>query len=79
MRDQEERPSVEELRQLFEQAQQQPPEVQHRIAELIKLGLEEREWDESVERPRGQAILEQLAAEAREEIARGDVDEGGWE
>jgi hypothetical protein len=70
---------VEELRQLFEQAGQQSPEVQHRIAELVKLGLEERDWDELIESPRGQAILEQLAADARAEIARGEVEEGGGE
>lgn len=70
---------VEELRQLFERAGQEPPEVQRHIAELIKLGLEEREWDEIVESPHGQTILEQLAAEAREAIAQGKVEEGGWE
>lgn len=70
---------VEELRLLFEQVQQQSPEVQQRVAELIKLGLEEGEWDDLVESPHGQAVLEQLAAEAREEIARGEIEEGGWE
>lgn len=70
---------VEELRRLFEQAERQSPEVQHRIAEFIKLGLEEREWDDIVESSRGQAILEQLAADARKEIEIGGVEEGGWE
>lgn len=70
---------VEELRQIFEQARRQPPEVQHRIVELVKLELEERDWNEIIEGARGQAILEQLAANAREEMARGDVEVGGWE
>jgi hypothetical protein len=70
---------VEELQELFEQARQQPPEVQRQIAKLIRLGLEEREWDEIVESPRGQDLLERLAAEARLEVSRGEVEEGGWE
>lgn len=70
---------VEKLRAVFEEAQRQPPEVQRRIAELIRLSLEEREWDDLVDGPHGQAALEQLVAKARKEIARGDVEEGGWE
>ena len=70
---------VEELRRVFEQAQRQPEEVQRHIAELVALELEEREWDEMVDSPEGQDVLERLAAEARNEIARGDVEDGGWE
>jgi hypothetical protein len=70
---------VEELRRAFEQAQRQPEEVQRHIAELVALELEGREWDALVGSPEGQETLERLAAEAREEIARGDVEDGGWE
>lgn len=70
---------VEEPRRVFEQVQQQPEEVQRHIAELVALELEGREWDALVGSPRGQETLERLAAEAREEIARGDVEKGGWE
>lgn len=68
---------VEELRRVFEQVQQLPEDVQRKIAELVALELEEREWDALVGSPQGQETLERLAAEAREEIARGDVEEGG--
>lgn len=73
---QEDSAMVDELRRVFEQAQQQPEDVQRRIAELVALELEGREWDALVSSPQGQETLERLAAEAREEIARGDVDEG---
>ena len=67
---------VEELRRVFEQVQQLPEDVQRKIAELAALELEGREWDALVVSPQGQETLERLAAEAREEIARGDVYEG---
>lgn len=70
---------VEELRQVFELAEHEPEDVQRHIAELIKLELEERNWETLVGSDRGQETLERLAAEARDEIARGDVEEGGWE
>ena len=70
---------VEELRQVFELAEHKPEDVQRHIAELIKLELEERNWETLVGSDRGQETLERLAAEARDEIARGDVEEGGWE
>ncbi len=70
---------VEELRRVFEQVQQQPEDVQRHIAELVALELEEHEWDALVGSPQGQDALERLAAEARQEIARGDVEEGGWD
>ena len=70
---------VDELRRVFELAQQQPEDVQRHIAELVAQELEEREWDAAVGSPQGQETLERLAAEARAEIARGEVEEGGWE
>lgn len=62
---------VEELRQVFEQAQQQPEDVQRHIAEMIALALEEAEWDTLVSTPESQEFLAELAREAREETATG--------
>ena len=70
---------VEELRRMFEMAQQQPEEVQRHIAKLVASELEERDWDALVGSPPGQETLERLAAEARADITRGNVEEGGWE
>ncbi|HLJ80886.1 MAG TPA: hypothetical protein VKT52_05320 [Ktedonobacterales bacterium] len=69
---------VEELRQVFEQAQQQPEDVQRHIAEMIALALEEAEWDALVSTPESQRFLAKLAQEARAEAAAGttrDLDE----
>ncbi len=71
---------VDELRQVFEQAQQRlSEEAQRHLAAHIEAWLEEQEWDAIVNSPEGKETLERLAAEARAEIARGDVEEGGWE
>jgi hypothetical protein len=74
---------VDELRHAFEQAQHQPEAVQRDLAQHITAWLneaaEEREWDALIGSPQGQTILERLAAEARAEIARGNVEDGGWE
>lgn len=67
---------VDELRQAFELAQQQPDDVQRRIAELVE--LEEREWEAIVASSEGRETLDRLVAEAKEENARGDVEDGGW-
>ena len=53
---------MDELRRVFEQAQQQPEDVQWRIAELVALELDGREWDALVGSPQGQETLERLAA-----------------
>jgi hypothetical protein len=62
---------VEELRQAFEQVQQQPEEVQRHIAEMISLEIEEQGWADMVSTPESQRLLAELAAEARTEIAAG--------
>jgi len=69
---------VEDLRRAIEHAQQMPDEAQRQLAEQIEAWLQEREWDKIVESPDGQARLTQLVKEGREEIARGDVEEGGF-
>lgn len=71
---------VDELRQALEQAQERLSEdAQRRLAAQIEAWLDEQEWDAIVSSAHGQETLERLAAEARAEIARGDVEEGGWE
>jgi hypothetical protein len=66
---------IEELRRVIEEMQQQPEDAQRDLAKRIEEWLaeeeEEREWDALVSSPTGQAALERLVAEAREEIAQG--------
>ncbi len=73
---------VDELRQAIEEALQQPEDAQRGLARRIREWLEElreeREWDAIVSSPHGQEVLAKLVAEAREEIARGELEEGGF-
>jgi hypothetical protein len=57
---------VEELRQAFERAQQEPEAEQPHIARLVIEELEDQQWEESPE-------LRRAFAEAHAEIAAGDV------
>jgi hypothetical protein len=66
---------VDELRQAVAQAEQEPEEVQRRIALLIQEELEEREWDALIATPESRAFLTELAAETRAAIAKGETDE----
>lgn len=70
---------TDEPRQLIDVASQQPASVQRRLAELIRRELEVIHWNAITATPEGQITLECLAAEARAEIARGEVEDGGWE
>jgi hypothetical protein len=54
---------VEALRQLFERVEQQPEDVQERIAELVRLELEEAEAEEWVPTPEERADIEASRAE----------------
>jgi len=69
---------VEDLRRAIEHAQQMPDEAQRQLAEQIEAWLQEREWDKIVESPDGQELLARLVEEGREEIARGDIEDGGF-
>lgn len=69
---------IEELRRAVQVAEQQSEAVQHHIAELIALALEEAEWDAIVSTPESQDFLAQLAEEAHADTAAGstrDLDE----
>lgn len=70
---------VDELRHAVAQAEQQPADIQRRIAELITLALEEQEWDALTSTPESQAFLARLSREIDEQEAAGEVEEGGWE
>ena len=70
---------VDELRHAIAQAEQQPADMQRRIAELITQALEEQEWDALTSTPESQAFLAQLSREIDEQEAEGEVEEGGWE
>lgn len=69
---------VDELRHAIAQAEQQPEDMQRRIAELITLALEEQEWDALTSTPESQAYLAQLSSEIDEQEAKGEVEDGGW-
>jgi delta 1-pyrroline-5-carboxylate dehydrogenase len=69
---------IDELRRAIQIAEQQPEALQHHIAELIALAIEEAEWDAIVSTPESQDFLAQLAEEARTETEAGttrDLDE----
>lgn len=57
---------VEELRQAFERAQQEPEAEQRHIARLVIEALEDQQWEASPE-------LQRAFAEANAKIAAGDV------
>lgn len=70
---------VEEPRHAVEHAQQLSENAQRHLAAQIEEWLDEQEWDSIVGSPHGQQTLARLISQANEEIARGDVEEGGWE
>ena len=70
---------IEELRHAIAQVEQQPADMQRRIAELITLALEEQEWEALTSTPESQAYLAKLSREIDEKEAAGEVEEGGWD
>ena len=70
---------VEELRQAIAQVERQPEDMRRRIAEVITLALEEREWEALTSTPESQAYLVRLSREIDEQEAADEVEEGGWE
>ncbi len=73
---------VEELRPIIEEVEQLDPALQQviatRIREMLSELEEEQKWQQALTSPEGQRRLARLVAEADEEIARGDVEEGGF-
>ncbi len=71
---------IDELRHAVEHAQLQLSEdAQRQLAAQIEEWLDEQEWDALVNSPHGQEALARLIASADADIARGDVEDGGWE
>jgi len=70
---------LEELRQAIAQVERQPEDMRRRIAEVITLALEEREWEALTSTPESQAYLVRLSREIDEQEAADEVEEGGWE
>lgn len=73
---------TERLRQLLEQAERLEPAIQDALAEKVEQWLEEldeQEWDAIVSKPHVRKSLRQMAAQARDQEAKGETEEGGWE
>lgn len=70
------------LEQLVEQVQRLDPAMQEMVIQkfqqVLDDALADARWDELLRDPRGIAALERLAQEAMEDVARGDVEEGGF-
>lgn len=66
---------TEMLKRAIAQVEQLPEQAQDELAVLIQAALDEKEWDMLVSSPDGQAALAQLVAEARQDIADGNIEE----
>ena len=73
---------ISELRHLLEQAEHLTLERQQilvqRIRSLIAALEQDEQWDRTFASPEGQARLTALIARADDEIANGEVEEGGF-
>lgn len=69
---------VDELRLAIEHARELPDAVQRYLAAQMEEWMDAREWDATVSSPDGRQRLARLVAEARAEIARGEVEDGGF-
>jgi uncharacterized protein (UPF0335 family) len=73
---------TERLRQLLEQAERLEPAIQDALATKVEQWLEEleeRAWDAIVSKPKVRKTIREMAAKAREQEAKGETEEGGWE
>ena len=70
------------LKQLIEQVEQLDPAMQEMVVEKFQQVLDEAladaRWEQLLSRPEGKAAGRRLVKQALEEIARGDVEEGGF-
>jgi hypothetical protein len=66
---------TEQLKAAFNRAEKLPQEQQEAIAQMILDYLDEQEWDKLTSSPKGRAALKNLLAEAKQEIAAGQVEE----
>jgi len=73
---------TERLQQVLAKLEHLDPDQQDIIADLVEQKLEEleeREWDAIVSKPNVRNALRRMAAAAREQEAKGETEEGGWE
>ena len=69
---------TERMQLAIRRLQSLPDERQNDMAERILDELDELEWDAIVSKPQVQQALRRLVAEAREQDAAGETEEGGF-
>ncbi len=73
---------IDALQRVMQRAEQLSPDEQAQLAAQFQQVLDDLladlEWERTLNSPRGLAILERLAKEAQEDVAAGDVEEGGF-
>jgi len=69
---------TERLQLAIRRLQSLPDERQNDMAERILDEIDEMEWDAIASRPRVRQALRRIAAEAREQDAAGETEEGGF-
>ncbi len=66
---------TEQLKAAVIRAEKLSQEQQDAIAQLILDQLDEQEWDAMVKRPKSHAAIQELLAQAEQEIDSGQVEE----
>jgi len=66
---------TEQLKEAVSRAEQLPQEQQDAIAQLILDQLDEQEWDILLNSQKGKVSLQQLIAQAKQEIITGEAEE----
>jgi hypothetical protein len=70
------------LKQLVEQVEQLDPAMQAMVVERLQQALDEAladaRWEQLLSSPEGKAAGRRLVKQAMEDVARGDVEEGGF-
>ena len=69
---------TERMQQAIRRLQNLPDERQNDMAERILDEIDEMEWDAIVSRPQVQRALRRIVAEAGEQDAAGETEEGGF-
>lgn len=73
---------TETLKQVMEQAEQLPPELQQVVAEQFQQVLDavraDARWEALLNEPRRKEIVRRMAQEALAEYQRGETEEGGF-
>ncbi|HEY7348684.1 MAG TPA: hypothetical protein VH599_10250 [Ktedonobacterales bacterium] len=70
---------TEMVDQIKAQTAQLDRDGQAALVDALEEWLDELRWDLSFSSPEGQATLDRLTAEAMADVARGDVEDGGFD